>query len=65
MLWLAVDLALALLALGLLVAVSLRLWRALRTLSRAVGDASAAVGTASDRLAGAQAQAPQRRDHPA
>lgn len=65
MLWVAVDVALAVLALGVLVSVALRLWRALGTLWRAVGVAGAAVGAASDQLAAAQARAPQRREHPA
>ena len=65
MLWLAIDVALALLALGLLVTVSLGLWRALKALSRTVSEASAAVGAVNDTLAAAQAQAPKRRGHPA
>lgn len=63
MLWLTVDVALALLALGLLVTVSLSLWRAFKALSRTVSEAGAAVGTANDTLAATQAQAPKRREH--
>ncbi len=56
MLWLAIDLLLALVAVGLLLLVAVRLWHKVRAFSRAVGEASTAVGVAADALAAAQAQ---------
>jgi hypothetical protein len=54
-LWLVVDLALALLVLVALGACLVRLWRRVRALGRSVGAASASVAPATDALAAAQA----------
>lgn len=53
--WVLLDLLAALLALGWLGAVALRLWRQVKALSRQVGQAGSAVGQATDELARAQA----------
>ena len=59
--WLLLDLLIALAAIAMLVLVLLRLWRRLKSFSRAVREAGDAVAVASDRLAAAQAEAPERR----
>ena len=61
MLWPAVDVLLALVSLGVLALVVLRLWRSVKALSRTAADAGEAVGAASDRLAAAQAEGPRRQ----
>ena len=59
--WLAVDIGLAVLSLVLLALAALRLWRSVKGFTRAAGDAGDAMGAASDRLAAAQAEGPRRR----
>jgi hypothetical protein len=59
--WLAVDVALAVLSLGLLAAVLLSLWRAVKALSRTASEAGETVAAASERLADAQAERPRSR----
>ena len=61
MLWLALDLAVALIPLVLLGLAGMRLWRAVKGLTRTAGEAGDTVGAATDRLAAAQAAGPQRR----
>lgn len=56
--WLLVDLLLVLLGLGALAVVSLRAWRGMKELGRAVSEAGTAVGDATDALARVQ-QAPR------
>ncbi len=56
--WILIDLALALLALGVLAVLGLGLWRKVKALSRTVGEAGKAVATATDALALAQGDGP-------
>lgn len=50
MLWILLDVALAMLAIGALVLACLRLWRTTKALGRAMSDAGDRVGAAMDRL---------------
>ena len=59
--WLLLDLLIALAAIAMLVLVLLRLGRRLTSFSRAGREAGDAVAVARDRLAAAQAEAPERR----
>lgn len=58
MTWILIDLAIALLALGLLAVLVLRLWKRVKALSKAVTAAGDAVTQASDALAAAQGEGP-------
>jgi hypothetical protein len=60
-LWLALDIAIPLVAVLLMVRGGLHLWRRTKRLTAEIGKASDAVGVANDALAGAQASAPRRR----
>jgi hypothetical protein len=54
-LWILLDAAIALVALGLLLMVLLRLWRQVKTLGRSAADAGERVSEASAGLEAAQA----------
>lgn len=62
MLWILVDVAIALLALTGLGIVGLRLWRTVKQTSRALGDANERLATAQNALEAAQRQS--ARDRP-
>ena len=61
MLWVLVDIAIALAALAALVKGALTLWKHAKALTRQVGEASARVAAAQEPLATAQAAVPARR----
>ncbi|MDP9182618.1 MAG: hypothetical protein M3P04_07580 [Actinomycetota bacterium] len=61
MLWVLLDVVIALLAVVILVAVALSLWRRVKAFTREAGEAGEVVGKASDTLAAAQAAQPARR----
>jgi hypothetical protein len=63
-LWVIVDVLLALLALGGLGLVVLGLWRRVKDLGREVARAGDAIGKATDQLAELQAAVPPPKSHP-
>jgi hypothetical protein len=63
-LWVIVDVLLALLALGGLGFVVLGLWRKVKDLGREVARAGDAIGKATDQLAELQAAVPPPKSHP-
>ncbi|HUR51509.1 MAG TPA: hypothetical protein VMZ11_05250 [Mycobacteriales bacterium] len=63
--WVLLDVAIALAALGFLAKVLLGLWRRVKVLFTAVGEAGEAVAVASDALAAAQERSAPHRGSPA
>ncbi len=63
--WILLDVVLAVLALGLLALVGLRLWRQVRALGHAVGAAGEQVGLITDQLAAVQLDGTGGRPRPA
>jgi hypothetical protein len=63
-LWVIVDVLLALLALGGLGLVVLGLWRRVKDLGREVARAGDAIGKATEQLAELQTAVPPPRSHP-
>ena len=61
MLWVLLDVLIAVLAVAGLIGVLLSLWRRVKAFTRAAGEAGETLGKASDTLASAQAAQPSRR----
>lgn len=60
--WILVDVALVLLAIGLLALLALGLWRKVKALSRTVSTAADTIGAATEQLAVAQGAGPLGAD---